>query len=201
MTPRRPRSPAPAPKTAGLVDEVRHAPESCSTIRSSSTRRHVKAGQTVWVRAVAQDRRQLDLPELKLGPQESATPWQQIHIVAAEAKAKADLAQLESLRTALARILQDQLRARAAAAGLPRSSTEAEAGTLAADIRGQQLAVQKAATAVIESIGATDDPERLTIKRVVEQAGLRRDGPGRPAGRGPGNRSSSWPSWPSRRPS
>ena len=73
--------------------------------------RAIKAGQTVWVRAVAQDRRQLELPELKLGPQESATPWQQIHIVATEAKAKVELAQLESLRTALARILQDQLRA------------------------------------------------------------------------------------------
>jgi len=129
----------------------------------------VKPGQTVWVRAVAQDRRQLDLPELKLGPQESATPWQQIHIVATEAKAKVELAQLESLRTALARILQDQLRARAAAAGLSRSSTEAEAGTLAADIRGQQVAVQKAATAVMELIGATEDPERLTIKRVVNK--------------------------------
>jgi hypothetical protein len=129
----------------------------------------VKPGQTVWVRAVAQDRRQLDLPELKLGPQESATPWQQIHIVATEAKAKVELAQLESLRTALARILQDQLRARAASAGLSRSSTEAEAGTLAADIRGQQVAVQKAATTVMELIGSTEDPERLTIKRVVNK--------------------------------
>src|SRR5208337_1894936 len=53
--------------------------------------RAMKAGQTVWVRAVAQDRRQLELPELRLGPQESATPWQQIHIVAAEAKAKVEL--------------------------------------------------------------------------------------------------------------
>ena len=127
----------------------------------------VKTGQTVWVRAVAQDRRQLELPELKLGPQDSATAWQPIHIVATEAKAKVDLAQLESLRTALARILQDQLRARAAAAGLPRSATEAEAGTLAADIRGQQLALQKAATVVTELIGPTEEPERLTIKRVV----------------------------------
>ena len=131
--------------------------------------RAMKAGQTVWVRAVAQDRRQLELPELRLGPQESATPWQQIHIVATEAKAKVELAQLESLRTALARILQDQLRARAATAGLPRSSTEAEAGTLAADIRGQQLAVRKAATAVTELIGSTEDSERLTIKRVVSK--------------------------------
>ena len=83
----------------------------------------VQAGQTVWVRAVARDRRQIDLPDLKLGPQESATPWQPIHIVASEAKAKAELAQLESLHTALAKILQDQLRARVAAAGLPRLTT------------------------------------------------------------------------------
>ena len=64
--------------------------------------RAMKVGQTVWVRAAAQDRRQLELPELRLGPQESATSWQQIHIVATEAKAKAkiELGELESLRTA-----------------------------------------------------------------------------------------------------
>ena len=42
---------------------------------------------------------------------------------------------------------------------------------------------------MVESIGATDDADRLTIKRVVEQAGLRRDGPGGPPGRGPRARS------------
>jgi hypothetical protein len=128
-----------------------------------------KAGQTVWVRAVARDRRHLNLPELKLLPQESATSWQAIHIVASEAKAKADLSQLESLHTALAKILQSQLRARATAAGLPKQTTEAQARKLAGDVRGQQVAIQKVANEVAGSIGATDEPERLTIKRVVSK--------------------------------
>ena len=164
-------------KTGGRCEDRGHLVEVCRLGRGAQSRARArpavaKAGQTVWVRAVARDRRQLDLPDLKLGPQESATPWLPIHIVASEAKAKAELAQLESLRTALAKILQDQLRARAAAAGLPRLATEAEAGKVATDIRGQQVGVQKAATAVIASIGATDEPDRLTIKRVVSKLAL-----------------------------
>ena len=129
-----------------------------------------KAGQSVFVRAVARDRRQIDLPELKLGPQESATPWQQIRLVASEAKAKADLAQLESLRTALAKILQDQLRARAAAAGLTQArdgSRGRQAGR--ATSAGSRWACRRRPTAVIASIGSTDDADRLTIKRVVSK--------------------------------
>jgi hypothetical protein len=126
-------------------------------------------GQTVWVRAVAHDRRRLDLPGRQLGPQEAATPWQPISIVAVEAKTRADLARLDGLHTALAGILQEQLRARAAAAGLARLTTAAEAGQSARDLRGRQVAVQQAATAVIASISKTDDPDRLTIKRVVNQ--------------------------------
>ncbi|MGO9465274.1 MAG: hypothetical protein ACLQVF_14115 [Isosphaeraceae bacterium] len=126
-------------------------------------------GQTVWVRAVAQDRRRIELPDLKLGPQESATPWQAIHIVASEAKAKVDLAQLESLHTALAQILKDQLRARVAAGGLAKRTDLAEAGKLAGEVRAVQTSVQKAAVAVVDSIGPSDDPERVTIKRVVNK--------------------------------
>ena len=128
-----------------------------------------KAGQSVFVRAVARDRRQIDLPELKLGPQESATPWQQIRLVASEEKVKGDLAQLESLRTALAKILQDQLRARASAAGLTKAATESEISRQAEDLRGQQVNVQKATAAVVASIGSTDDADRLTIKRVASK--------------------------------
>jgi hypothetical protein len=132
----------------------------------------VKAGQTIWVRAIARDRRSIDLPELKLGPQESATPWQAIHIVASDAKAKAELAQLDSLRTALTKILQEQLKARAAAVGLPKLSTVAEAAKLAADLHDQQTAIQKATTGVVDSMGSSDEPERLTIKRVVSKLAL-----------------------------
>ena len=129
-----------------------------------------KPGQTVYVRAVAQDRRQIDLPDLKLGPQESATPWQQIQTMAAETKTRAEVAQLDGLHTALARILQDQLRVRLAAAGLSKlTSGGGEASKLAGDVRVQQAAVQKATTAVIESIGATADADRLIIKRVLNK--------------------------------
>ncbi len=128
-----------------------------------------KAGQTVWVRAVAQDRRRIDQPDRKLGPQESATPWQAIRIEAAETRTKADAAQLEALHTALARILQDQLRARVAAAGFTKLGPDGDVGRLSVDVRGQQAAVQKATTAVVESIGTTDDPDRLTVKRVASK--------------------------------
>ncbi len=126
-----------------------------------------KAGQTVWVRAVAEDRRRIDLSDRKLGPQQSATPWQAIQIEAPEVKAKADAAQLDALRTAMAKILQDQLHARAAAAGFNKLGSEGEAGTLAADLRGRQAAIQKATAAMVESIGTTDDPDRLVIRRVA----------------------------------
>ncbi len=127
----------------------------------------VKPGQTVWVRAVARDTRNVKLPELELGPQESASPWLPIHLVAAENKAKADLAQLESLRTALARILQDQLRARAETAGLPRSGTDAEAGSHATALRSQQVGIQKASAVLVEAIAATGDADTVDIKRAL----------------------------------
>ena len=63
--------------------------------------------------------------------------------MAAETKTKAEVAQLDSLHTALARILQDQLRVRVAAAGLSKLTSGSEAGKLAGDVRVQQAAVQK----------------------------------------------------------
>jgi hypothetical protein len=124
-------------------------------------------GQTVWVRAVARDRRHVELPELKLDPQEAATAWLPIRIVASETRVKAELTQLESLHTALARILQDQLRARTDATRLPRLAPDADPAKPATDLRQRQTAVQKSAVAVIESIGSVEETEQLTIKRVV----------------------------------
>jgi hypothetical protein len=128
-----------------------------------------KAGQTVWVRGVARDRRRIERPGLALGPQESATSWQAIHLVASEAKAKAELALLESLRAALAKVLQDQLRARAATAALARLPGEADPAKPAAEVRKQQAAVQQATVAVVESIKSTDEAEEATIKRVASK--------------------------------
>jgi hypothetical protein len=126
-----------------------------------------KTGQTVWVRGVAKDRRRIERPELQLGPQESATFWTAIHLVASEAKTKAELAQLESLRTLLARILQDQLRAQAAVLAITKLTGESDPANPSAEIRGQQAAVQQATVAVVESIKGGDEAEALTIKRVA----------------------------------
>ena len=95
-----------------------------------------------------------------------------------------------SLRTALAKILQDQLRARACGgrieqAHLRRRPRPARRPLTSA---GQQAGVQKATTAVIASIGSTDDRRSAHHQARGEQAGLRRDGPGRPPGRGVGAR-------------
>ncbi len=132
-------------------------------------RARYQPGQTVWVRALAQDRRQIDLPGRKLGPQESATPWQPIRIVAAEVQSRAELARLDSLHAALSKILQDQLRARALAAGLTGLTLEQEASKLAADLRDRQSAIQKATATAIDSIGEVDNPDRLAIKHVVNK--------------------------------
>ncbi len=56
-----------------------------------------------------------------------------------------------------------------AAGGLAKQTAEAEAGKLAGEVRAVQAAVQKAAVAVVDSIGPSDDPERVTIKRVVNK--------------------------------
>jgi hypothetical protein len=128
-----------------------------------------RPAQTVWVRAVAQDRRKIELPDFKLGPQESATPWQAIHIVSSEAKAKVDLAQLDNLRTALAQILKDQLRAKLAAAGLAKLTGDGAAAKGAGGVRGLQVEVQRATAAVVGLIGPSNEPERITIKRVASK--------------------------------
>jgi hypothetical protein len=130
-----------------------------------------KPGETVLIRAVARDRRDLDVTDggarLKLRPQETATPWQPLRVVAPEAQAAADLASLEAVRAAVYRVLQQQIEARVAAVQVPRQRTPADAARLAADVRARQVAIQKATAAVVDLVGPTADPERLTIERAA----------------------------------
>ena len=79
------------------------------------------------------------------------------------------MAQFDGFQTALVKILQDQLRVRVAAAGLSRLTSGDESSKLAANVRGQQMAVQKATMAVVQSVGPTADADRLIIKRVVNK--------------------------------
>jgi hypothetical protein len=76
----------------------------------------VKPGQTVLIRAVANDKRVIGDWGLDLKPQEGASGWHTIKIVAEEAQASALLEQLENLRSAIWKILEKQIQARTIAA-------------------------------------------------------------------------------------
>ena len=129
----------------------------------------VKPGQTVLIRAVAWDKRAISDWGLDLKPQETASGWHAIKIVAEDAKSAAALEQLDSLRAAIWKILERQLRARATAGdAAERSSQLAESHRrLAAEIRAQQIGIQKTSVELVSSIGPSDREERLKIKRIL----------------------------------
>lgn len=134
----------------------------------------VKPGQTVLIRAVVWDKRAISDWALNLRPQESASGWHAVKVVAEDAKSSAALQQLESLRAAIWKILEKQIRARAIAGGLlfkgeggRRKAEESNPLQTAAEIRTQQIEVQKGSVDLVNSIGQTDRRERLSIKRVL----------------------------------
>lgn len=129
----------------------------------------VKDGQTAWVRAVAWDRRDIGDWGLDLKAQEGASGWHAIRIVSQEAKSAAELDQLDSLRGSIWKILENQVRARMKAAGVPKSIDAAAARNAATEVRSQQVDIQKATTDLVKAIGNTDKQERAAIKRVLNQ--------------------------------
>jgi hypothetical protein len=126
-------------------------------------------GHSVLVRAVARDGRSLQLPGQTLEPQEAATPWLRIRVIAREAKSSAELARLDSLRAALVRLLEEQILARVAAAETPKRVVKEDMVKSAGEARQRQAGVQKEAVRLVESIGPTTEEEPLTIKRVVNK--------------------------------
>lgn len=129
----------------------------------------VKPGRSVLIRATARDRRALAVPGTNLGPQDSVSAWHVIKVVAPEAKAGADLARLDVLREAVARILADQCRARVASAELLHLPTGDGVVTSAGAVLRGQVGVQTSCSAVVASIGPTADEEPLTVKRVLNK--------------------------------
>jgi hypothetical protein len=154
----------------------------------------VKPGQTVLLRAVAWDKRAISDWGLELKPQDAASGWHSIKIVAEESKSSAALEQIEGLRGAIWKILEKQIRARAAAGGLLKKILPSPAGRgaggegvvaqplsahpsplpegegtirTAGELRNQQIEIQKLSVDLVKSIGASDREERLTIKRVL----------------------------------
>ncbi|HKI32101.1 MAG TPA: hypothetical protein VKA46_09545 [Gemmataceae bacterium] len=132
-----------------------------------------KPGQTLFVRALAADRRKFDIDgrglKLALRPQETSTPWHAVRLITPEAKAAEELAQLDALRAALGKILEQQVKARVTAAEVPKRKAPAEATRLAGAVRAGQVEVQLATVAVVQSIGKADTEERLVIKRAANK--------------------------------
>lgn len=128
------------------------------------------AGQALAVRVVARDRRAVDRPDLKLGPQEAASPWVPIRVLDPSAKATTDLARIEDLRSAVTRILQQQVQARLVAVGVPKQPDRDAARKAAEGARQQQVEVQKASVAVLEKAAAAPEGGGDEDERTLRQA-------------------------------
>lgn len=133
-----------------------------------------KPGQSVMLRAVAADQRDFADPDWKidLRPQETATVWHVVKLVSAEAKAQAVVENAESLRAQLWKILERQIRARLRAAGIRQQAGAAERAAAAAEVRTDQIALQKSAADLAASIRETDADERRAIRRVLNRLAL-----------------------------
>ncbi len=127
----------------------------------------IQPGQTVLLRALAWDKRAIDNWGLDLKPQEAATPWHAIKIIAEDAKNSAALEQLESLRGDIMKILDKQIHARITGAGILKTQQLADRTGNAGDVRRQQVEIQKSSVEIVNSIGRSDAEERQTIKRVL----------------------------------
>ena len=129
----------------------------------------IRPGQTVLLQAVAWDNADFGEWGQNLKPQKTTSGWHAIRIIATEAKAQAALDQLDSLRGAIWKILEKQLRTRANAARIRQQEQPARAIAMAGDVRSGQLDVQTSSIALVKSIGRTDKEERLAVKQVLNK--------------------------------
>lgn len=128
-------------------------------------------GQTVLIRAVAADKRNLAKWGLDLRPQLTVGPWHAVKIIAGEEKTAAAIKDLESLRSAVFRILETQIRARATLGALQETAAQTQdpqaVSAALKDVRAKQVAVQSGTQEIVATIKDNDSAERLAIKRVL----------------------------------
>jgi hypothetical protein len=127
----------------------------------------VKAGQTVLLRAVVCDRRLITDWGLDLQPQQVTSGWHAVRIVDQDAKSAAAMQRLESLRGAIWKILEGQVRVRVSTAGILKQEQLAQRDALAGEVRGQQIGVHAQSEALVKTIRQTDNEEQQAIKRVL----------------------------------
>jgi hypothetical protein len=129
----------------------------------------VKPGQSVMLRAVAVDKRAYRDWGLNLKPQETASGWHVVRILAPEVKSAAALQDIENLRSAIWRILEKQVRARVAAATIVPNKDLVQRTAISGQVRSQQVEIQKEAVAVVQAVKDADKEDRQAIKRVINQ--------------------------------
>ena len=137
----------------------------------------IEPGQTVQVRAVVWDKREVNSYGQKLGPQEIAGPTgMKSPIVSKDDEAAAALKRLDSLRAELMKILEKQIRARTIIKPRPTVATKISRrpsgegpGVRAAseEVRPLQIDIQKSSAALAESIVPAGHKSQPTIKRVL----------------------------------
>jgi hypothetical protein len=129
----------------------------------------IKDGDTVLVRAVAWDTRDISDWGLDLKPQQTASGWATIRVVAEEKKAAAALEQLDGLRAAIRKILEMQFGARNLSVKIPLEKQAAKAAASSGEVRRSQTEIQKSSIDLAKSIPAKETDERAAIKRVLNQ--------------------------------
>lgn len=139
-------------------------------------KKRFKAGETILLRALAQDRRQLMIEHLgekvELKPQETASRWQPLRIISADDQAKSDLARMDSLRAGLWKILQLQMQTRIVTAKLGREKSLDAARPMITDVQQRQTDIQKATVGFVASIKANEDAEQIALKQAGNKLAL-----------------------------
>lgn len=129
----------------------------------------VKPGQTVMVRALAWDKRDIGDFGLDLKAQQAASSWHLIRVISPDKKASAAVEQLEGLRTVLFKMLETQLRARLKSGSILKTQEMGACTALAGEVRTQQVEIQKMAMDLVKTIGENAKQERKQVKQVINQ--------------------------------
>jgi hypothetical protein len=129
-----------------------------------------KPGQTIKLRAVAWDTRLISNWGRELTPWETASGWHTIRLESPEAKSQAQLEKLDTLRTTIWRLLERQIKARGRAAVIAHRETDlAGRQGLTAEVRVDQVEIQKTTQETVKTINETDKEDRLAIKRALNK--------------------------------
>ena len=130
----------------------------------------LKPGEMLQVRAVVEDTRRISESDWgqRLDPQETTGPWHEVRIIAKSDGAAAELAQIDSLRTAIYQILLDQLRARTDTARMTKSDAKVQASAIKT-VRDAQVSIHKTTDSLVQSITNAEDGYRRTARRELNR--------------------------------